>query len=714
MLPTDYTGTYTPLVANQIGLPSNVDQLVHNALTTLATAPSQLNYNTLLQNAMKQASAYIQPQLAPLLQSYQQGLNTIGTYTKGATEAANQLVNQIGTAYGQAEGETSRISQQVQAMLGGQNPLLGEGVVDPGQAAQNAAQAQTTFGGGGNVLGGIAAMGIPGLAADAAAAKSYAASLPSVYQAQAAQASAALGAATSSAEAKVLAGIPGLATKIASGQMSANKSVASGAKDILSYISGVQKFNIGQLSSTDKANMNAFFKSEGLGLNANRLNLDTQKFAADTWFKNYGVNQRNYTNWLAGQNLSLSQWKATMGARQAAVNEAVTIWKAEHPASGSKTSLGSQAVMNWWTTAADGKPGPLQRVPKYSATAVNPKTGQPLQIGWTSGKATTIGQLSFNDAVRRFSALHPELSEQDVIAMATQFYPSIGFGDRPLDPGMSTALRSAGALDQYQTAPLVKNGVIAKQLGVKNSDITPSSRIAYLGVGQMRVLLNAKMVGGSYQTGFQFANGQQLVPVALTNGNVIYAIRKAPSSGSTPATGQQGVSTTGAANPNAAATAANGYVNPYAAGANIMGASVDQGLDVLQSQPYLAPASGTIVKIDPNWYNGTPNIYEKFDQPIVIGGRVYPGAYFGETSVPAGLKVGDPIAAGQVIAGGSRPGSGLGEQGFAAPVGNNGTWMQSAYGRWNENMRTTTAAPGKAPIAAQDWLTFIRSLMGQL
>src|SRR5215831_1717094 len=127
------------------------------------------------------------------------------------------------------------------------------------------------------------------------------------------------------------------------------------------------------------------------------------------------------------------------------------------------------------------------------------------------------------------------------------------------------------------------------------------------------------------------------------------------------------------------------HVSPFAPDVHI--GRVDQGVDAIQSSPYKAPAAGTIVKIDPNWYKGTPNIYLKLDHPITIQGRTYPGMYFAETSLIPGMKVGDRIKAGQAIAGGSPPGSGLGEQGFAAPHPLLG-WMQAAYGHYFEGEGT--------------------------
>ena len=133
------------------------------------------------------------------------------------------------------------------------------------------------------------------------------------------------------------------------------------------------------------------------------------------------------------------------------------------------------------------------------------------------------------------------------------------------------------------------------------------------------------------------------------------------------------------------------WVNPYAA--NVVRGRVDQGVDYIQSSPYRAPAAGTIVRIDPNWYRGTPNVYEQLDQPVTVNGRSYPGVYFGETSVLPGTHVGQRIAAGQPIAGGSA-GGGLGEQGFARNVPGAG-WMQSAYGTYNEGEQTQ---------AGKDWV----------
>src|SRR5215831_13554524 len=91
---------------------------------------------------------------------------------------------------------------------------------------------------------------------------------------------------------------------------------------------------------------------------------------------------------------------------------------------------------------------------------------------------------------------------------------------------------------------------------------------------------------------------------------------------------------------------ARGWVNPYAP--DVYRGRTDQGVDWIQSQPYLAPTAGTIAGIDPNWYKGTPAIYLKFDQPYIVPGtsRSYPGACFPERGSGSGSRRGSrsPVA----------------------------------------------------------------------
>lgn len=90
--------------------------------------------------------------------------------------------------------------------------------------------------------------------------------------------------------------------------------------------------------------------------------------------------------------------------------------------------------------------------------------------------------------------------------------------------------------------------------------------------------------------------------------------------------------------------------SPLAPGASV--GRVDQGVDYSQSSPYRAIGSGRIYAIDPNFYKGTPAVYEQLDQPVTVNGRTYGQVYYSET--PSLVRQGDRVAAGQpVTAGGS-------------------------------------------------------------
>lgn len=82
---------------------------------------------------------------------------------------------------------------------------------------------------------------------------------------------------------------------------------------------------------------------------------------------------------------------------------------------------------------------------------------------------------------------------------------------------------------------------------------------------------------------------------------------------------------------------------------------VDEGVDFHQATPYKAIGDGTIYRIDPNFYKGTPAVYEKLDKPITVrrsdGSQVsYDEVYYSETnalvSERARVRAGQPIIAG--------------------------------------------------------------------
>jgi hypothetical protein len=99
----------------------------------------------------------------------------------------------------------------------------------------------------------------------------------------------------------------------------------------------------------------------------------------------------------------------------------------------------------------------------------------------------------------------------------------------------------------------------------------------------------------------------------------------------------------------------------FAASGGLQVGRVDQGVDYTSSTPYTALASGTVVYIDPNFWEGTPSVYERLDTPVMVNGRSYDEIYYAETA--ALVHTGERLAPGQAVTG---PGSA--EIGFA--VGN--------------------------------------------
>jgi len=124
---------------------------------------------------------------------------------------------------------------------------------------------------------------------------------------------------------------------------------------------------------------------------------------------------------------------------------------------------------------------------------------------------------------------------------------------------------------------------------------------------------------------------------------------------------------------------------PFAASVGLQFGRVDQGVDVTSSRPYPALAAGTVVYVDPNFWQGTPAVYEKLDAPIVVGGRSYDEIYYSETQalVHTGQRLvpGEPLIA---------PGSA--EIGFAR--GN----LPAAHAIYHE---------GDATLAGHDFSTYL-------
>jgi hypothetical protein len=85
---------------------------------------------------------------------------------------------------------------------------------------------------------------------------------------------------------------------------------------------------------------------------------------------------------------------------------------------------------------------------------------------------------------------------------------------------------------------------------------------------------------------------------------------------------------------------------------------IDQGVDYVSSSPYQALAAGTVMHIDPNFWQGTPAVYEQLDSPITVNGHTYDEIYYAET--PALVHTGQRILPGQNVIG-----PGAAEIGFA-------------------------------------------------
>lgn len=143
---------------------------------------------------------------------------------------------------------------------------------------------------------------------------------------------------------------------------------------------------------------------------------------------------------------------------------------------------------------------------------------------------------------------------------------------------------------------------------------------------------------------------------------------------------------------------------PWVPGDTTVG-QTDQGVDATSTSNFLAVASGRVVHIDPNFYNGTPAVYIKLDKPVTVNGHRYPGLYYSET--PALVHVGQRVAPGQAIIG-----PGTAEIGFARPFGSSSSsWLPAAHGTYTEG-DPTAAGKDFASTLGGKGASFWRSLGG--
>ena len=128
-------------------------------------------------------------------------------------------------------------------------------------------------------------------------------------------------------------------------------------------------------------------------------------------------------------------------------------------------------------------------------------------------------------------------------------------------------------------------------------------------------------------------------------------------------------------------------INPHAAKQT----RIDQGVDYVSSAPYVAVADGTVVHIDPNFYNGTPAVYVKLDKPVSVNGRTYGAVYSSETR--SLVTVGQRVKAGQAI---TAPGNG--EIGFAQKFGVG--WLPAAHYSFTGENQTQAGGDFASAVAA--------------
>src|SRR5215475_2124138 len=474
-----------PVTAATLPVPSNWKQLETQAIQGILNAGGKgLDYNTLLNAAMISAYNALAGQLGPLQQQYLTGQQTIQGMTNAAVQAQGQVANQIGGYYDQAAAETQRVSDAVRQMLGSQNPQIPAGI-SPDQTAAIQQQQNTTFQGGGNVLGAIEGLGVPGLAQDRAAALSAAALLPQAMRTQESMALANLGASTQAAMSKVLAQVPGLATKIASGELAANKAKLPNYNQILGFITGNQKFNATQTQKADAQNIANLFKTWQLQQGQARLNTSAATLKINSYWKQIGAQQRDRSLDLQAQNMTYRQWYDRQTLRYRNYAAQLAAWKAKNPqaARSVNTNL-STSEFNDLTKWHDGWTGSTIKLQKDPRTNTVKSIRVPVKND----------PLNYGDAVAREQARHPNWPHDLVLSVVNGFYGAIGNEGRPLDPLMVDALASAPGNLPASWIPRKYAGTL----------------IATLTTAQVDALRKAGYVQGTLNNQFIVSTGQQI------------------------------------------------------------------------------------------------------------------------------------------------------------------------------------------------------------
>lgn len=135
-----------------------------------------------------------------------------------------------------------------------------------------------------------------------------------------------------------------------------------------------------------------------------------------------------------------------------------------------------------------------------------------------------------------------------------------------------------------------------------------------------------------------------------------------------------------------------GYASPVGPGYQY--ARIDQGVDVAQSNNYLALGAGVVERIATGWAGGTGQaVYVRLNKPVVVNGTTYNGYYVAE--VAPLVKQGQRVQTGQPIAKG-----GSAELGFL--INGEPTPLQGGLG-----------AETQPTQAGNDFYTLIKKLLGQ-
>lgn len=413
-----------------VGIPEvpSANTKLESNLLLAALKNGNIDFGSLLKEAGPLAAQQVAPMITALMQQGAFGANTIQGYTRGAQQDLQGVARDIGQNYANAEAVQGQISKGIVSGLGAMSPNAQDQQVLQSTGADALAQKQIanqnneSFNTAGKVIGGLGNLNASSLAAQGAAAKSYAQQLPALLDVSGQQALAAEAIGNQSALAKLygqqgaealkLAGQLGaFQQKTGAGQMSAYKTLTGQDTDNRKIAVGVEEANARNTISVNKANA------------SNAI----------------AANKANASNYLATVRASTSAYNA----RTARARYGLSLYKTFNPTATTKMSeTQSKDAITSAEIAAGIRPGGT-----HIEWTKNPSTGTKVPH-----KVPNTTPQSYETWVQEQAAAHSTMP--DAVGYYTGVANSVfnyGYGDRPLDAGMTDALTKAGAQPSFHT-----------------------------------------------------------------------------------------------------------------------------------------------------------------------------------------------------------------------------------------------------------------------